>query len=512
MSRVGGLLARLRPGRHDGDAGADADDDVGGDDEGGDDEPSGRIERSARWVDDRLGLAKGTSSMLHKIFPNHWSFLLGEIALYSFVVLVATGVYLTFFFDPSSEVTTYTGSYEPLQGAQVSQAYRSALDLSFDVRAGLVMRQMHHWAALIFVAAITVHLMRIFFTGAFRRPREINWVIGCTLLVLALANGFAGYSLLDDQLSGTGLRIAYSVVISIPVVGTWLASLVFGGQFPGEDIIPRLFVIHILLLPVVIGVLIGAHLAILVRHKHTHFPSKLARDDNVVGERLWPTYTAKAGGFFFLVSAIIAGLAGVAQINPIWIYGPFRPENVSSASQPDWYVGWMEGALRLMPNWEIDAFGFTIANPFFPGVLLPGITFGLLYAWPWLEARVTKDRAEHHVLDRPRDRPARTAFGVATIAFYVILFAAGANDVISATFGLSVNAFVWTGRVLLFVVPPIAALVAYRVCKELQAHDRAAGRGAGPEGDDDAEPDAGAAAADEVADEGERAEAEPVRS
>jgi len=460
-----------------------------------------RADRMARWVDDRVGVAGPARGMLGKIFPNHWSFMMGEVALYSFVVLVATGVYLTFFFDPSTELTTYDGSYEPLQGETVSHAYKSALELSFDVKAGLVMRQMHHWAALIFLAAITVHLGRVFFTGAFRRPREINWVIGCTLLVLALGNGFAGYSLLDDQLSGTGLRIMYSIVISIPVVGTWIASLIFGGQFPGEDIIPRLFIIHVLLLPVMIGVLLAAHLAILVRHKHTHFPGKLARDDNVVGERLWPTYAAKAGGFFFLISGIIAALGGLAQINPIWIYGPFRVQNVSSASQPDWYVGWLEGALRLMPAWEIRALGFEIPNPFFPGVLLPGITFGLLYAWPFLEAWRTKDSDEHHVLDRPRDRPVRTALGAATISFYALLFLAGANDVISVTFGLSINQFVWTFRVLLFVVPIVTGLLTNRICHELQARDR---RGEpdepdpddAPEGDDD-----GAAA--EAAPEGE---------
>ena len=476
------------------------------DDDASDEPEAPRVERAVRWTDDRLGLAKSAQGVLGKIFPNHWSFLLGEVALYSFVVLVATGVYLTFFFDPSSEVVTYNGSYEPLQGAQVSQAYASSLDLSFDVRAGLVMRQMHHWAALIFLAAICVHLMRVFFTGAFRRPREINWMVGCSLLVAGLGNGLAGYSLLDDQLSGTGLRIMYSIAISIPVVGTWIASLVFGGQFPGEDIIPRLFIIHVLLLPVVIAVLIGAHLAILVRHKHAQFPGKLERDDNVVGERLWPTYAAKAGGYFFLVSAIIAFLGGVAQINPIWIYGPFKPENVSSASQPDWYVGWLEGALRLMPAWEIRFAGFEIPNPFFPGVLLAGITFGLLYAWPFLEQRFTKDRDEHHLLQRPRDHPVRTAMGTATISFYVLLFLAGANDVISVTYGLSINQFVWAFRVLLFVVPPIVALLTYRICHELVARDE----DDPPDDDDDepTEPDLGDAA--EVVAEHEAEEPEPV--
>lgn len=446
-------------------------DDGDGSHEGDDDEKAPRVERAVRWTDDRLGLAKSAQGVLGKIFPNHWSFLLGEVALYSFVVLVATGVYLTFFFEPSAEIVTYDGSYEPLQGTEVSQAFHSAMDISFDVRAGLVMRQMHHWAALIFLAAITVHLMRVFFTGAYRRPRELNWIIGVTLLALSIGNGMAGYSLIDDQLSGTGLRIMYSIAISIPVVGTWIASLIFGGQFPGDDIIPRLYIIHVLILPVVIAALIAAHLAILVRHKHAHYPGKLQRDDNVVGERLWPTYAAKAGGYFFLVSAIIAVLGGVAQINAIWITGPFRPENVSSASQPDWYVGWLEGALRLFPPWEINLWGFSIPNPFFPGVLLMGLTFMALYWWPFIEPRFTKDRAEHHVLQRPRDHPVRTALGVGTFTFYVLLLLAGANDVISVAFGLSINEFVFIFRILVFVVPPLAGLLTYRICKELQARD-----------------------------------------
>jgi len=396
--------------------------------------------------------------------PNHWSFLLGEIALYSFVVLLATGIYLTFFFDASAAPVTYDGSYAPLQGVEVSAAYNSVLDLSFDVRAGLMMRQVHHWAALLFVAAIVVHLSRVFFTGAFRRPREINWVVGCTLMVFALGNGFAGYSLLDDQLSGTGIRIADSVILSIPVAGTWISSLLFGGDFPGTEIIPRLFIIHVLLLPAAIVILLAAHLGILVRHKHTHFAGDGATEDNVVGERVWPTYAAKAGGVFFLTAALLCLLGGLFQINPVWLFGPFEVANVSSASQPDWYIGWLEGSLRLMPPWEVSFGNYLIPNPFFPGVLLPGVTFALLYGWPWIEAHFTKDHAPHHVLDRPRDRPLRTALGVATLTFYVILFAAGATDVLAVR-------IVWTFRVLLLVAPVAAAFVANRLCHELQRRD-----------------------------------------
>jgi ubiquinol-cytochrome c reductase cytochrome b subunit len=429
------------------------------------------MRRTARWIDDRLGAASFARTALDKVFPDHWSFMIGELALYCFFVLVATGVYLAFFFVPSTRDVVYNGSYEPLRGVHMSAAYQSALDLSFKVRAGLVMRQIHHWAALLFVASIVVHLARVFFTGAFRRPREINWIVGVTLLILAIVNGFAGYSLLDDQLSGTGLRITYGIVLSVPLVGTWIASLLFGGEFPGPDLISRLFVIHILIVPVIIAALLGIHLAMVVRHKHTQFEGPRRREDNVVGERMWPTYAAKATGLFFLTASVLCLLGGLFQINPIWVFGPFDPAQVSSASQPDWYMGWLDGALRIMPGWETRLFGFEIPNPFFPGAGLGGLTFGLLYAWPFLEARVTGDRAEHHLLDRPRQRPVRTAIGVATLSFYAICFLGGASDVISSTLHLSVNRVLITFRIAVFVVPIAAAWATYRLCRELSARD-----------------------------------------
>lgn len=431
----------------------------------------GAVRRTARWVDDRVGAASFARTALKKVFPDHWSFMLGELSLYAFVILVVTGVYLTFFFDASQAHTTYQGRYEVLRGVEMTRAYRSAIELSFDVRAGLVMRQIHHWAALVFVATMVVHMARVFFTGAFRKPRELNWIVGVTLLILAVFNGFAGYSLLDDQLSGTGLRIGYSIALSVPLIGTWLASLLFGGEFPGADIIERLYVIHILLVPAIIAVLIGAHMAILLRQKHTQFAGPGREESNVVGERVWPTYAAKALGLFFITTAVLTALGGLAQINPIWVYGPFDPAEVSAASQPDWYMGWLDGALRLMPAWEIRAFGFELPNPFFPGVLLPSITFGLVYLWPFLEARVTGDREVHHLLDRPRDRPLRTALGAATIAFYGVLFLAGGGDVLSTTFGISVNVVFAAFRVLLVVLPAVAGWVTWKLCHELQLRD-----------------------------------------
>jgi len=426
------------------------------------------VARLARWIDARTGSAKFVHTALAKVFPDHWSFMIGEIALYCFIVLVLTGTYLAFFFDASTNEVVYQGSYGPLQGVEMTEAYRSALDISFDVRAGLVMRQIHHWSALLFVAALVVHVVRVFFTGAFRRPREINWIVGVTLLILAIFNGLAGYSLLDDQLSGTGLRIVYSVTLAVPLIGTWITSLLFGGEFPGPDIISRFYVIHILIIPAVIVGLLVVHLGLVVRHKHTQFAGPGRREDNVIGERMWPTYMFKAVGLFFITVAVLCALGGLAQINPIWLYGPFNASEVSAASQPDWYMGWLDGALRVMPSWEIRAFGFELPNPFFPGVLLPGITFGLLYAWPFLEARFTKDPAVHNLCDRPRDRPVRTALGVATLTFYTVLLLAGGADVLSITFGVSVNVVLWMFRVLVFVLPFGTAWVAYHLCTDLR--------------------------------------------
>jgi ubiquinol-cytochrome c reductase cytochrome b subunit len=426
-----------------------------------------RVARIPKWFDDRLGISHFTRTALDKIFPDHWSFMIGEIALYCFAILLLTGTYLTFFFNASEQKLVYHGRYVPLRGVQMSAAYQSVLDISFKVRAGMVMRQLHHWAAVVFAAAVVFHLCRVFFTGAFRRPRELNWIVGVTLLILVIFEGFAGYSLPDDLLSGTGLRIAYSIAEGIPVLGTWIASLVFGGEFPGTNIIPRLFIIHVLLIP---GVLVGAlvaHLAILWRQKHTDFPGRDKTEKTITGSRLWPTYAVRSVGLFCFVGAVLCALGGLAQINPVFLYGPYRAGVASSASQPDWYMGWLEGALRVFPPWEIRAFGHTVPNPFFPGVVLPGITFVGLYLWPFLEARFTRDRLPHNLLDRPRDRPLRTALGAATLAFYIVLTLAGGTDVVATTFQLALETVLNIFRVGLFVVPLVVFFVTRRICKEL---------------------------------------------
>src|SRR6478609_4474319 len=190
---------------------------------------------TANWVDERTTIGGFVKFFARKLFPDHWSFLLGEVALYSFLVLVLTGIYLTLFFEPSLKSVTYHGSYVPLQGLQMSEAYRSTVDISLEVKAGLLIRQTHHWAADVFVAAIVLHLLRIFFTGAFRKPRDLTYYIGLLMLMLALLEGYLGYSLVDDLLSGMGLAIGYAVLMSIPFVGANLAQLVWNGPFPGAD-------------------------------------------------------------------------------------------------------------------------------------------------------------------------------------------------------------------------------------------------------------------------------------
>lgn len=429
-------------------------------------------ERVADWADGRLGIYSLAKANMRKIFPDHWSFMLGEICLYSFIILILTGVYLTLFFHPSMNEVHYDGSYIPMQGVQMSEAFRSTLEISFDVRGGLLIRQIHHWSALIFIAAMLVHMMRVFFTGAFRKPREVNWVFGFLLLVLGMFTGFTGYSLPDDLLSGTGVRFMEGAMLSVPIVGTYMSFFFFGGEFPGGDFVGRLYSVHILLLPGIMMGLLVAHLILVFYHKHTQFAGPGKTEKNVVGMPLLPVYMAKAGGFFFLVFGVIAVIAGIASINPIWALGPYRPDHVSTGAQPDWYMGFSEGLIRAMPGWEINIWGHTLAL----GVFIPFMIFPLVLAtiavYPFIESWVTGDKREHHILDRPRNAPTRTGFGVAWLTWYVILLIAGGNDMFAQYFHLSINAITWFARIGFFVGPVIAFIITKRICLGLQRRDR----------------------------------------
>jgi ubiquinol-cytochrome c reductase cytochrome b subunit len=427
----------------------------------------------AGYVDDRTGAAKWMKKNLTKVFPDHWSFLLGEIALYSFIILLLSGTFLTFWFDPSMKEVVYNGSYEPLQGIKMSAAYASTLDISFEVRGGLLMRQIHHWAALIFMVGIVVHLMRVFFTGAFRKPREFNWIIGVGLLTLGIVEGFLGYSLPDDLLSGTGIRIAEAIIQALPVVGSYLSYFAFGGAFPGELFISRIYTVHILLLPGIFLALITVHLMLVWYQKHTQFPGPGRTEQNVVGYPLMPVYMAKAGGFFFIVFGVTAFLGAVASINPVWLYGPYTPGQVSAGSQPDWYMGWLDGLVRMAPPLETYFFGYTISwNILIPGLILPGIMFTGLALYPFIESWATGDKREHHLLDRPRNAPNRTAIGAMALTFTLVSLINGGNDLIAVTFDLTINQMMWFSRIAIIVLPPIAFIVTKRLCLSLQRADR----------------------------------------
>ncbi|GAA1523524.1 ubiquinol-cytochrome c reductase cytochrome b subunit [Kribbella lupini] len=424
------------------------------------------------WLDDRVGIAKLGRKNLRKVFPDHWSFMLGEIALYSFVILLLTGVFLTLWFKPSMAEVEYQGSYSLLKGLRMSEAYESALTISFDIRGGLLMRQIHHWAAVLFVAAMSVHLLRIFFTGAFRKPRELNWLIGIAMLFLGVVEGFIGYGLPDDLLSGTGLRITEGLVLASPVIGTWLSFFIFGGEFPGDDFVSRFFTVHVLLIPGLLLGLITVHLMLVVYHKHTQFPGPGRTEKNVVGFPLLPVYAAKAGGFFFVVFGITALMGALLQINPVWLYGPYNPAEVTAGSQPDWYMGWLDGAVRLMPGFETHVWGVTLSwNILLPALIVPPLFIVLVALYPFIEQWITGDKREHHLLDRPRNNPTRTGIGAAMITFYGVLWLNSGNDLIATHFHSSINTITWVCRVLVVLGPVMAFWITRRIAYSLQRAD-----------------------------------------
>ena len=427
----------------------------------------------ANYIDERTGAAKWLNKNLKKVFPDHWSFMLGEVALYSFIILLLSGTFLTFWFDPSQRDVIYNGSYMPLQHVQMSAAYASTLHISFDVRGGLLMRQIHHWAALLFMAAIIAHLLRVFFTGAFRKPREANWLIGVCLVTLGIVEGFLGYSLPDDLLSGTGIRIAEAILQAIPVVGSYIAFFAFGGAFPGHVFIPRIYTVHVLLLPGAFLALITIHLMLVWYQKHTQYPGPGRTEKNVVGYPLMPVYMAKAGGFFGIVFGVTAFLGAVASINPIWLYGPYTPGQISAGSQPDFYMGWLDGLVRMSPPLETHAFGHTISwNILIPGLIVPGILFTGMALYPFIESYISGDKREHHLLDRPRNVPNRTALGAMSLTFMMVSLINGGNDLIATHFHLSINQIMWMSRIGIFVLPPLAFVITKRICLSLQRADR----------------------------------------
>jgi ubiquinol-cytochrome c reductase cytochrome b subunit len=433
------------------------------------------LEDPVRFLDERTAAAPLMRKGMRYVFPDHWSFLLGEVALYAFAVLIITGIYLALFFDPSTAKTVYHGSYAPLDGRSMSVAYKSAVDLSLSTKAGLLMRQTHHWAADVFLASIVLHLMRVFFTGAFRRPREFTWLIGLALLVLALLEGYLGYSLVDDLLSGIGLAIGYGVGLSIPIVGGPAMLAIFGAPFPGDTHFEsRMYIAHVFLLPSIMTALIVGHLALIALRHHTQFrESPRHTNKRIVGVPMVPGQAPRSLALLFFVVGLLFLLGGLVQINPIWQWGPFEPWLGINGAQPDWYLGWLIGALRLMPSFDVVIGHETIIpNPFWGGIAFPGVVFGILLAMPWIERRLTRDRQVHNLADRPRDAPRRTAFGVAFLSWVLLIFLFGAADRIYVLWGISYSTELTVFRIAIWVVPAVLYVVTRRWCRALQAAER----------------------------------------
>jgi ubiquinol-cytochrome c reductase cytochrome b subunit len=425
------------------------------------------------------GLLRSGARPLRRSQADHWSFLFSQIAVYSFVVACVTGLFLVFFFKPGMTGVIYHGSYHTLRGVRMSEAYKSTLDISFDVRGGLLMRQIHHWSALIFVAAVCLQLLRLFFTGAFRRPRWLNWLIWVTLLPLGMVAGWSGGILPDDMFSGGSLGLLQGVLESIPLVGGHLTLWVFGGDIPGHRIIPRLYWVHVLL-PIAMAGLFVLRRWLVRRHGHPRFRGPAA--SGRLGS-LQNAPAAAGAAMFFLTCGVLALAGALAQVNPIWLSGPYQPGSISAGAAPDWYMGFLDGALRIMPGWELNVAGHPLTlSVLVPAIIIPGAFFTVLAVYPLIESRLTGDRGVHHFLDRPRAAATRTAVGAAGITFYGLLWAASSNDQIAYHIHLDLYAVTWFFRVAVLAGPPLAYTLTHRICLALTRREREEtkhGRGTG---------------------------------
>jgi ubiquinol-cytochrome c reductase cytochrome b subunit len=317
--------------------------------------------------------------------------------------------------------------------------------------------------------------MRVFFTGAFRKPRELTYLIGLLLLFTSLLEGYLGYSLVDDLLSGIGLAIGYGVLLSLPFVGGPLGILIFGSTFPGKGVFEsRMYIAHVFLIPALLATLIGLHLALVMARHHTQFRrDRRHTQRRLVGVPTFPGQAPRSLALMLMVAAVLFLLGGLVQINPIWQWGPFEPWLATNGAQPDWYLGWLIGALRLMPSFDVVVGHYTlIPNPFWGGVAFPLLVLFVLAAFPWAERRLTGDRGTHNLLDRPRDAPNRTAFGVAFLSWIFLVFVFGAADRLYVLFGVSYETLLTVFRVAIWVVPALEFLVVRRVCRELQHADQ----------------------------------------
>ena len=491
----------------------------------------GRLARAYGWVDARLDL-DADRDILGKAFPAEDSFLLGEVALFCFLVLVLTGTFLGFFFEPSTSDVTYEGSVERFQGEEVPEAFASVLNITYDVPFGMLLRRMHHWAAHLFIASMALHMLRVFFTGAYRNPREPNWLVGTGLAGLSMGAAYTGYALPFDEFASTATGIGYNLARSIPLAGGALSKLVFGGSFPSSATIPRFYFLHVLVIPLAIAGLIGVHMLILMRQKHTEAErdedvpgpappaegaaangetvagtdgagdgpaatdggvtgtvrAKVAgavdRDDDsvIVGLPAFPNQAAVSAVVFFLTLATLSLLAGFLPVHNVAEYGPNDPAGTPALIMPDWFLMWVYGFLKLLPSWlsfHLPLVG-EINAEFVGGILMPTLVFGAVAAWPFVD--YSRD-PEHFALN-PLDRPKQTAVGVFGVTFIMVASVAGMNNIAAEVLDTGtgpVNAVLWSA---LLGWPTLCAAITYGL---LRGDDADSADPEAADGRDDAE-------------------------
>ena len=417
-------------------------------------------------------LASGTRRLVPEALrrdpEDRWAAVFGRIAGYSFAVAVVSGVLLLPFFRPSMATVVYHGSYRKLDGAPMSQAYQSVLAISFDFRGGLLVRQVHHWSADLFVAAICLRLLRVFFRGRFCGRALPGWLIWVTLLPVGMLAAYTGTILPDDGLSGGSLAVITGVLLSLPLIGTHLVFWIFGGAPPGHQIIGRDYWVHILVLPALAGALLLAS-----------FRPSLRWPRRVRPDPLLP-----------FTCAVLVLLGAIAQINPVWLYGPYQPGSISAGAVPDWYMGFLDGALRLMPAWELTVAGHPLAlGVLIPALVVPGLFFTCLFficlaLYPLADRRIAGGRPPRGLLPpTPADPANRTAIGVAGVTLYGLLWAAAANDEIAYHLQIPLYTVTWIFRVLVLAGPALAFLLTRVICHALadqrrdeELHGRETGR------------------------------------
>ncbi|GGL42428.1 menaquinol-cytochrome c reductase cytochrome b subunit [Halarchaeum grantii] len=435
--------------------------------------------RLTAWVSERFE-TEVFEPYLGKSFPAEDSFLLGEVALFSFVVLVLTGTYLGLFYIPSIESVTYHGSVVRYQGQELPGAFASVLQLTYDVPFGMFVRRFHHWAAHIFVASIALHMLRVFFTGAYRKPREANWAVGVVLAALAMLAAYTGYSLPFDEFATTATSIGFNLASSIPLLGDFLAQLVFGGDYPTNTSIPRLYFLHVFVVPLLIAGFIALHMAILVHQKHTEAAREddvetsrgtVERDDGdvVIGLPAVPNQTAVSAVVFFLTVATTSLLAGFLPVHNVAEYGPHDPASTPAVIMPDWFLMWVYGFLKLWPTWlNFSVAGFHFSPEFLAGVGLSGLVFLAVFAWPFVRPQ---ERSVHFTAD-PLARPVATAVGVAGVLMVMIASIAGMNNLLANLLGVGTGPVNTALTIAIFVWPTAGALATYYALRGDDPADR----------------------------------------